>query len=73
MTDQRDPVQPRNVSIRGDERSFGVMPILLGLALLLGLGYFAMNAMTTDRDPSVQRSDAPVTSTTPRTTPTAPK
>ena len=73
MTDQRDPVRDRNMNIRREDGSWSLMPILLGLALLLGLGYVVMNSMTTDRGPSVQRTDAPVTTTVPRTTPTAPK
>ena len=73
MTNQRDPVRDRNMNIRREDGSWSLMPILLGLALLLGLGYFVMNSMTTDRGPNVQRTDAPVTTTVPRTTPTAPK
>jgi hypothetical protein len=76
MTNQRDPVRDRNnrnMNIRREDGSWSLMPIVLGLALLLGLGYFVMNSMTIDRGPNVQRTDAPSTTTVPRTTPTAPK
>ena len=72
MADQRDPVRDRNMNIRREDGSWSLMPILLGLALLLAVGYFVMNSMTTDRGPSVQRSEAPTSTSTPRTTPTTP-
>ena len=72
MADQRDPVRDRNMNIRREDGSWSLMPILLGLALLLAVGYFVMNSMTTDRGSSVQRSEAPTSTSTPRTTPTTP-
>jgi len=73
MTNQRDPERRRPQDyIRRDDGSYSALPIMIGLALLVVLGIFLMNNLGTDRGPSAQRTDAPVTNSTPRTTPTTP-
>ena len=64
MTDQRDPVRrPVRDNIATD-RSWGALPILLGLALVFLLGYFFFGpgfGSRTDRAVTGQRTELPNT------------
>ena len=87
MTSNRDPNLDRSRLrrrphdyVRREDGSWNALPILLGLALVLGLGYMFFlsdwNART--NEPLTKRSEAPVTgpmTTPPTTSPpgTAPK
>ena len=77
MTYQRDPdlnpLSGRRDHIRRDDGSYSPLPIIFGVALMVAIGFFVISSLTgTDRGPNVQRSDAPNTTSVPRTTPTNP-
>jgi hypothetical protein len=73
MTDQRDPLRRRPaMSIRRDDGSWGMLPILAAIAVVALVGYMLFgdnfrgpNATTANR------TDGPTT-TTPKTTPAPP-
>jgi hypothetical protein len=78
MTYQRDPNPDRDQTrpsyIRRDDGSWGMVPVLILVVALLGLGYFAYNRMNdagTHPRSTTTESTRPAT-TPPATTPTTP-
>lgn len=76
MTYQRDPDhQAREDHVRREGGSWGMLPILIGLALVFGLGYLMFGtdwSSRTDGPANGQRTERPATQPTPAPTP-APK
>jgi hypothetical protein len=77
MTNQSDPNRDQRRPadyVRRPDGSWSMMPILLGLALVLGLGYLFMG-MDWNRSTTPVTGDTTTRQTTPQTTPTptAPK
>ena len=75
MTYQRDPdlnpLNGRRDYIRREDGSYSPLPIILGVALMVAIGFFVISSLT-DRGSNVQRSNAPNTTIVPRTTPANP-
>ncbi len=75
MTNQRDPDRPMAAPAARDE-GWGMLPILLVVALMLGVGYFMISSFrqvepTTTRTTQSQPSaSVPAPSPSPATTPT---
>ena len=69
MTYQRDPDGRRRPAdyVRRDDGSWNVLPIILGLLLLIGVGYFVFADRTPDGPTPV--TNQPNTTTVPRTSP----
>ena len=75
MTNQRDPNSTRDrirSQMRRDDGSWGMVPILLVLVAILGLGYYAFNRMNDPVNPrsTTTENARPGATTPPATTPT---
>ena len=74
MTYQRDPDPAHPATARRDDRSWGMLPVVLFVAAVVGVGslaYYRMHDETTPRTVPTE-SSRPGTATPPATTPTPP-
>jgi len=74
MTDQRDPMRRTSRDdIRTEDRSWGMLPILLGVAVAIFLGYMLLGpgfSTRTDGPVTGQRSELPNTAPSAPSVPT---
>ena len=72
MTEQRDPARTRerlSSTLRRDDRGWGMVPILVILAVVLGLGYYGYQRMN-EPGSTTNENARPGATTPPATTPT---